>query len=114
MAPPALPDLDELAKESAWVGACDGLAEELDRLGEHAEVAGLRTFLRFCWFSLLGLADAGRGRSSAGVRRARQLVAAGGPAYVKVGQSIATAQGLLPDEWVAAFAWCRDEVPAMP
>ncbi|MBA3745406.1 AarF/ABC1/UbiB kinase family protein, partial [Sporichthya sp.] len=44
---------------------------------------------------------------------AQQLVHAGGPAYVKVGQSIATAQGLLPDEWVAAFAWCRDEVPPM-
>jgi ubiquinone biosynthesis protein len=132
-----LPDLDALAKESAWVGGCDGLADELDRLREHAElavprlrrqaqslarprltratlVAVLRTLLRFCWCSLLGLADAGRGRSSAAVRRAQQLVAAGGPAYVKVGQSIATAQGLLPDEWVAAFAWCRDEVPAMP
>ncbi len=56
---------------------------------------------------------AGVSRPSAGVRRAQQLVAAGGPAYVKVGQSIATAQGLLPEEWVAAFAWCRDEVPPM-
>lgn len=91
----------------------------------------LRTLVRFCFFALLGLAGeggslvrrrlrrrgaqspAGSGRPSAGVRRAQQLVAAGGPAYVKVGQSIATAQGLLPEEWVHAFAWCRDEVPPM-
>jgi ubiquinone biosynthesis protein len=138
IAPPPLPDLDELAVTSAWMAEQDGLAEELDQLRAHAErtlprirrqaeslakphwsiataVAVLRTFLRFCWFSLLGLFDAGRQRrGSAGVRRAQQLVHAGGPAYVKVGQSIATAQGLLPDEWVAAFAWCRDEVPPMP
>jgi ubiquinone biosynthesis protein len=87
------------------------------------------TLLRFWWFTILGACGeatgflrrrlSGRGQSarkkqSAGVRRAQQLVHAGGPAYVKVGQSIATAQGLLPDEWVAAFAWCRDEVPPMP
>jgi ubiquinone biosynthesis protein len=91
----------------------------------------LLTLLRFCWFAVLGVVgQAGSvvqrrllrrgaqstptGRPSAGVRRAQQLVHAGGPAYVKVGQGIATAQGLLPDEWVEAFAWCRDEVPPMP
>ena len=47
------------------------------------------------------------------VDTAQELVAAGGPAYVKLGQFIATAKGLLPDEWVDAFAWCRDEVPAL-
>src|SRR4051794_3361314 len=49
-----------------------------------------------------------------GVRRAERLVRAGGPSYVKLGQFIATARGLLPDEWVDAFAWCRDEVPPLP
>ena len=53
----------------------------------------------------------GRGRATVG--RAERLVRAGGPAYVKLGQFIATAKGLLPDEWVEAFAWCRDEVPAL-
>ena len=53
-------------------------------------------------------------KSSPAVRRAQKLVHAGGPAYVKVGQSIATAKGLLPDEWVDAFAWCKDEVPPLP
>ncbi|MET0822656.1 MAG: AarF/UbiB family protein, partial [Aeromicrobium sp.] len=47
------------------------------------------------------------------VRGAEQLVRAGGPAYVKLGQFIATGDGLVPDEWVEAFAWCRDEAPAL-
>jgi ubiquinone biosynthesis protein len=48
-----------------------------------------------------------------GVRQAEQIVRAGGPAYVKLGQFIASADGLLPAEWVQAFAWCRDRVPPM-
>jgi ubiquinone biosynthesis protein len=116
-----------------------GRAERLSRpqRGPMTMVPAVRTLLRFCAFVLLGVggevrarlltrhqkrrqpararsASAGLGGSSPGVRRAQQLVRAGGPAYVKVGQSIATAQGLLPDEWVQAFAWCRDEVPPMP
>ncbi len=57
----------------------------------------------------------GPGRSGAGsVRSAEQLVRAGGPAYVKLGQFIASAEGVLPEEWVRAFAWCRDRVPPVP
>lgn len=52
--------------------------------------------------------------ASAGtVARAQRLVRAGGPAYVKLGQFIATAEGLLPPAWVEAFAWCRDEAPPL-
>ncbi len=46
-----------------------------------------------------------------GVAAAEQLVRAGGPAYVKLGQFIASADGLLPPAWVQAFGWCRDRVP---
>lgn len=46
-----------------------------------------------------------------GVTAAEQVVRAGGPAYVKLGQFIASADGLLPPAWVEAFAWCRDRVP---
>jgi ubiquinone biosynthesis protein len=46
--------------------------------------------------------------------RASRLVRAGGPAYIKLGQFIASARGLLPDEWVDSFAWCRDRAPALP
>ncbi|WP_229051616.1 AarF/ABC1/UbiB kinase family protein [Aeromicrobium sp. Leaf350] len=72
-------------------------------------------------FQLLGAAAAAVGlrveppNASAGtLERAQRLVRAGGPTYVKLGQFIATADGLLPDEWVQAFAWCRDEAPALP
>jgi len=46
-------------------------------------------------------------------RRAEQVVRAGGPVYVKLGQFISSAQGLLPDEIVQAFAWCVDDVEPM-
>ena len=56
----------------------------------------------------------GGGRDpGAGVRRAQELVRAGGPSYVKLGQFVSTAQGMLPDEWVEAFSWCRDTVPPL-
>jgi ubiquinone biosynthesis protein len=48
------------------------------------------------------------------LQTAEQVVRAGGPAYVKLGQFIASADGLLPREWVEAFAWCRDRVPPAP
>ncbi|MCC7078982.1 MAG: SCP2 sterol-binding domain-containing protein [Acidimicrobiia bacterium] len=48
------------------------------------------------------------------IQRAEQLVRAGGPAWVKLGQFVATAGGLLPEDWVETFAWCRDEVPPFP
>src|SRR5205085_12072217 len=79
--------------------------------------------LRFLWFSLAGLIGrfaAGRRPSGAtgpsdgaAIRRSKHLVQAGGPAYVKLGQLIATAKGALPDAWTEAFAWCRDEVPPL-
>lgn len=71
-------------------------------------------------FQLLALAAASVGlrveppeASAATLARVQRLVRAGGPAYVKLGQFIATADGLLPDEWVTAFAWCRDEAPPL-
>ncbi len=44
----------------------------------------------------------------AAMRHVQELVKAGGSTYIKLGQFVATAQGLLPDEWVDAFGWCRD------
>lgn len=48
------------------------------------------------------------------LRQIQEVLRAGGASYVKLGQFISTAQGLLPDEWVEAFAWCRDTVPPLP
>jgi len=50
----------------------------------------------------------------AAIKHVQELVKAGGSTYVKLGQFIATAQGLLPDEWVEAFGWCRDTVTPLP
>ena len=47
------------------------------------------------------------------IRMAEDLVRAGGPSYVKLGQFVSTAQGMLPDHWVTAFSWCRDTVPPL-
>lgn len=53
-------------------------------------------------------------RDDTNIRRLQRLVRAGGPAWVKLGQFIATSGGLLPPPWVEAFQWCRDEVPPLP
>ena len=55
-----------------------------------------------------------RAAAERSVDRIERLVRAGGPAWVKLGQFVATAGGLVPDEWVEAFSWCRDEVPHLP
>ncbi|MDQ1501740.1 MAG: hypothetical protein QOI86_5080 [Actinomycetota bacterium] len=106
-----------------------GEARELatPRLGRIPFGALFLLCIRFLWFSLAGLIGrfAARRRNPSGapgsygssegaaVRRSKHLVQAGGPAYVKLGQLIATAKGALPDPWTEAFAWCRDEVPAL-
>ncbi len=71
-------------------------------------------------FQLLALASSAVGlrveppRATAGtLARVQRLVRTSGPAYVKLGQFIATGDGLVPDEWVQAFAWCRDEAPPL-
>ena len=52
--------------------------------------------------------------AGAAMRHVQELVKAGGSTYIKLGQFIATAQGLLPDEWVDAFGWCRDTATPLP
>ncbi len=142
-ASPARTELADLLEASQWIRAQTGLAAEVRRLEQAMEptrarivdaaavlakprldVATLkalaRTLLRFVWYALAGTVSAfvahlrGRDPGSAAVRYAVELVRAGGPAYVKFGQFVATAKGVLPDEWTDAFAWCRDEVPVLP
>lgn len=71
-------------------------------------------------FALLTAAAAAAGLPVAPPRASRRtlagaerLVRAGGPTYIKLGQFIASADGLLPDAWVQAFAWCRDDAPPL-
>ena len=63
--------------------------------------------------SAAGLPVAPPNASRGTIERAERLVRAGGPAYIKLGQFIASARGLLPDAWVDAFAWCRDDAPPL-
>ncbi len=44
---------------------------------------------------------------------ANTVIRKSGPSLVKLGQFAATAQGILPDELVAGFSWCRDDVPPL-
>jgi ubiquinone biosynthesis protein len=90
------------------------------RLARLPLVALVVVLIKFVWYTLTGAArrlagrrGPGRARVEPAVRRAQHLVRAGGPAYVKLGQLIATAKGALPDPWTEAFAWCRDEVPPL-
>ncbi len=89
-------------------------------IGRLAQVAGRIVGAAATWAAIdLGRAiyrsvaygESDDARVTAAVERAQHLVRDFGPVYVKLGQFIATAQGLLPDDVVDAFAWCRDEVP---
>lgn len=56
-----------------------------------------------------------RSTSRAGLsRRVRDAFVTLGPTYIKLGQIIAAAEGLLPEELVTAFATLRDRVPSEP
>ena len=53
--------------------------------------------------------------SIAGISRRLRIAAEHlGPTYIKLGQIIASGDGIFPPELVAEFKWCRDEVPAEP
>jgi ubiquinone biosynthesis protein len=132
--PPPLPELADLVERSEWLKGQAGLEAEVLRwqatldverhriVGEAEELATpkLRRIpfgalflvcIRFLWFTLVSLFR--RSPERRAVRWSKHLVQAGGPAYVKLGQLIATAKGALPDPWTEAFAWCRDEVPSL-
>ena len=47
-------------------------------------------------------------------RRLRVAAEHLGPTYIKLGQIIASGDGIFPAELVAEFKWCRDQVPAEP
>jgi ubiquinone biosynthesis protein len=132
--PPPLPELGDLIERSEWLKGRAGLESEVQRwhhslgaerqriIGEAEELATPRlrripfvalflVCVRFLWFILADLFR--RTPERRAVRWSKHLVQAGGPAYVKLGQLIATAKGALPDQWAEAFAWCRDEVPPL-
>ena len=55
----------------------------------------------------------GQGASRAGLsRRLRRAFERLGPTYIKLGQILSSGEGLFPEELVAEFRLCRDQVPA--
>jgi ubiquinone biosynthesis protein len=131
--------LVDLAPGSAWIAERAGLADaamtwhaeqvrarrdatarakDLAQPRPHPRtiVAMVRIGTRFGALTLVGILASllarvrGQPATSGAIRAAQSIVRAGGPAYVKAGQLVATATGVLPDAWTSAFAWCRDEV----
>lgn len=47
-------------------------------------------------------------------RRLRVAAEHLGPTYIKLGQIVASGEGIFPPELVAEFKWCRDQVPPEP
>ncbi len=141
--PPALPDMLDLLDTSTvfddrpgladfarrWLAAAPRMRERVadealtlatPSLKPASLAAAARTGARAARAARPGLAGdmkawarTGQADRAAAMRRVQDVVKAGGPTFVKLGQFVATAQGLLPDEWVEAFGWCRDEVPPM-
>src|SRR3954452_21465775 len=97
-----------LARPRVWVDTVASLATTGWRMASTAAPDAPLAMLTAA-ASAFGLPVA-PSRSPFGVEQAERLVRAGGPAYVKLGQFVASAEGLLPPEWVEAFAWCRDQV----
>lgn len=54
-------------------------------------------------------------RTTAGLaKRLRQAAEALGPTYIKLGQVISSGEGIFPEDLVAEFRKCRDQVPPVP
>lgn len=94
-----------LARPRVWVDTVTTLATTGWRMASAAGPLEILTAAAGAFGSPVGPAG------TSGLEAAETVVRAGGPAYVKLGQFIASADGLLPAEWVDAFAWCRDRVP---
>ena len=101
-------EADRIARPRVWVDTIAGLATTGWRMGAAAGPLEVLTAAAAAFGLPVGP------RRASGAAEAERIVRAGGPAYVKLGQFIATADGLLPSEWVSAFGWCRDRVPAEP
>lgn len=101
-----------LAKPRLWTDTVGALAANVWR--------GASTFAADAPLLLLGAASGATGvrlgplgADSGAIETAQRVVRRGGPAYVKLGQFIASADGILPPRWVEAFSWCRDDAPRL-
>jgi ubiquinone biosynthesis protein len=112
----------ERVRERLAVEACALARPRIwtDTIGALAATAwrGISSFALDAPILLLSAANAATGVrvgpehvDAAAITATQRLVRRGGPAYIKLGQFIASADGILPAAWVDAFTWCRDDAP---
>jgi ubiquinone biosynthesis protein len=119
---PWVVDPDALAWRRDVAGIRTHLHTELPRLTRHRTLPPgrrLGTTVRHLGgaLGLWYLIERRRGgqASIAGIsRRLRVAAEKLGSTYIKLGQIIASGDGIFPAELVAEFKWCRDQVPAEP
>ena len=115
-------DPDALAWRRGLAGVRRRLTASLPRLtrpGTLPPVRRLATTVRHAGpaLALWYLRERRRGgtESIAGISRRLRVVAERlGPTYIKLGQIIASGDGVFPPELVAEFKWCRDQVTPEP
>ena len=115
-------DLDGLAWRHGLAGVRRRLTASLPRLtrpGRLPPVRRLATTVRHAGpaLALWYVRERRRGgtESIAGISRRLRVVAERlGPTYIKLGQIIASGDGVFPPELVAEFKWCRDQVTPEP
>jgi ubiquinone biosynthesis protein len=115
-------DPDELAWRPGLAGIRARLAASLPRLTRRRTLPPGRRLGTTVWhlggaLGLWYLRERRRGgeASMAGIsRRLRVAAEKLGPTYIKLGQIIASGDGIFPPELVAEFKWCRDQVTAEP
>ena len=113
---------DRLTWRRGLAGVRTRLNASLPQLTQRRTLPPLRrmgTTLRYIGpaLALWYLRDRRRGgtESIAGIsRRLRVAAEKLGPTYIKLGQIIASGDGVFPAELVAEFKWCRDQVTAEP
>lgn len=106
-------EASELARPRLWTDTVGAVASTAWR--------GLRSLAPDAPLMLLSAANTATGvrigpanLDGSALRATERLVRRGGPAYIKLGQFIASADGVLPAAWVREFAWCRDDAPRLP
>lgn len=105
-------DAAALATPRLWTDTIGSLASTSWRIAA-AAAPDAPLALMSAAASATGLPVAPPDAAAGTIDRAQRLVQAGGPAYIKLGQFIASGRGLLPDPWVDAFGWCRDQAPPL-
>lgn len=107
-------EAEALARPRLWTDTLTALARTAGRAVVAAAPDAPLTLLTVA-ASAAGAPQVGPLRTGpSAIAGAQRLVRGGGPAYIKLGQFIASADGMLPREWVEAFAWCRDDAPRLP